>query len=110
MKILNKSNKDSKDDESEPSENKSDTDTKKTKKHELNPLSPIEDLISFIEEHSKPVAIKESLAKYRQCSICFEEYQLNDEVRIMPGCHHLFHVKCIDHWLKRFKGVCPIDK
>ena len=80
------------------------------KKAELSPLSPIEDLISFIEEHSKPMVINESLSKYPQCAICFEDYKLNDEIRIMPDCNHIFHVGCIDHWLKKFKGVCPIDK
>ena len=76
----------------------------------LNPLSPIEDLISFIEDHSKPQSLKESLAKYNQCTICFDEFKLGDEVRLMPDCKHIFHVNCIDHWLKKFKGVCPIDK
>jgi len=44
-----------------------------------------------------------------ECCICLEDYQDKDELRIMP-CKHEFHVACIDSWLTRQKGFCPICK
>ena len=76
----------------------------------IKSADPINDLLEFIEEHSKPLILDDVFSRYSSCSICFEEYKIDDEVRILPGCNHVFHVNCIDHWLKHFKGVCPIDK
>ncbi|KAF6163583.1 hypothetical protein GIB67_022148 [Kingdonia uniflora] len=28
------------------------------------------------------------------CAVCLGEYQ-GEEMRILPGCHHPFHLKCI---------------
>lgn len=43
-----------------------------------------------------------------QCSICLEEFEVDNEVKQLP-CSHFFHSTCIDQWLKVNK-VCPIDK
>ncbi|KNA06296.1 hypothetical protein SOVF_182210 [Spinacia oleracea] len=42
-----------------------------------------------------------------QCYICLLEYEEGDDVRILP-CHHEFHKKCIDKWLKEIHRVCPL--
>lgn len=42
-----------------------------------------------------------------QCYICLVEYDEGDDVRILP-CHHEFHKKCIDKWLKEIHRVCPL--
>ncbi|XP_076951133.1 E3 ubiquitin-protein ligase ATL9-like [Bidens hawaiensis] len=41
------------------------------------------------------------------CSICLEDYKPTDVVRLIPECGHLFHVKCIDTWLKAHP-TCPM--
>ncbi|KAM7263766.1 hypothetical protein ACFE04_001449 [Oxalis oulophora] len=41
------------------------------------------------------------------CSICLEDYEEKDMVRIIPECEHLFHIKCVDPWLKK-NSSCPI--
>lgn len=41
------------------------------------------------------------------CSICLEDYKADDAVRLFPECGHLFHVKCIDTWLKA-NPTCPV--
>ncbi|KAK8588775.1 hypothetical protein V6N13_087670 [Hibiscus sabdariffa] len=41
------------------------------------------------------------------CSICLADYKGNDSVRLLPGCGHLFHFKCVDHWL-RLHATCPV--
>ncbi|MFS8012243.1 putative transcription factor C2H2 family [Helianthus anomalus] len=41
------------------------------------------------------------------CSICLADYVATDMVRLLPECGHLFHVECIDTWLKVHR-TCPV--
>ncbi|KAJ9159707.1 hypothetical protein P3X46_025186 [Hevea brasiliensis] len=41
------------------------------------------------------------------CSICLAEYSDSDVLRLLPDCDHLFHVQCVDQWLK-LHPTCPI--
>ncbi|KAL3353424.1 hypothetical protein AABB24_018246 [Solanum stoloniferum] len=41
------------------------------------------------------------------CSICLGDYKDNDMLRLLPHCGHLFHLMCIDTWL-RLHPTCPI--
>lgn len=41
------------------------------------------------------------------CSVCTEDFVENDTVRILP-CGHIYHRRCIDPWLLRFSGNCPL--
>ncbi|KAL8427610.1 hypothetical protein Efla_005785 [Eimeria flavescens] len=40
------------------------------------------------------------------CSICLEEFALDDSIRVLQACGHIFHKSCIDIWLLR-NAVCP---
>nr|GEZ11277.1 RING-H2 finger protein ATL70-like [Tanacetum cinerariifolium] len=40
------------------------------------------------------------------CSICLADYKGKDLLRQLPDCGHLFHVKCVDPWL-RLNPTCP---
>ncbi|KVI00038.1 RING-H2 finger protein ATL70-like [Cynara cardunculus var. scolymus] len=40
------------------------------------------------------------------CSICLADYKGRDLLRQLPDCGHLFHVKCVDPWL-RLNPTCP---
>ncbi|KAM0688482.1 hypothetical protein COBT_000251 [Conglomerata obtusa] len=40
------------------------------------------------------------------CSICYEEYVLDEVIRKL-GCEHFFHKSCIANWLSR-SNICPI--
>ncbi|XP_048129704.1 E3 ubiquitin-protein ligase At1g63170 [Rhodamnia argentea] len=42
------------------------------------------------------------------CCICLSRYADNDELKELP-CHHVFHVDCIDKWLK-INASCPLCK
>ncbi|KAM7252600.1 hypothetical protein ACFE04_008109 [Oxalis oulophora] len=42
-----------------------------------------------------------------ECVICLEEFQDDDELRLLPKCDHMFHRDCIDNWFVR-KVICPL--
>ncbi|XP_010251603.1 PREDICTED: RING-H2 finger protein ATL67 [Nelumbo nucifera] len=41
------------------------------------------------------------------CSICLCDYKDGEMLRMMPDCHHFFHLCCIDAWL-RLNASCPV--
>ena len=41
------------------------------------------------------------------CSICTEDFETGENVRILP-CKHIYHRRCIDPWLLKFSGTCPL--
>jgi len=40
------------------------------------------------------------------CTICLDEYEVNQEMRTLP-CFHSFHAHCVAEWLTKNK-VCPV--
>jgi hypothetical protein len=43
------------------------------------------------------------------CSICIEDFEENESVRVLP-CGHLYHTDCIMPWLTTRCSNCPICK
>ncbi|CAM0883728.1 unnamed protein product [Alopecurus aequalis] len=41
-----------------------------------------------------------------ECAICLAEFAQGERVRVLPRCHHGFHVRCIDRWLSA-RQTCP---
>ncbi|GJM98271.1 hypothetical protein PR202_ga15261 [Eleusine coracana subsp. coracana] len=41
------------------------------------------------------------------CAVCLEDVRAGEMVRKLPACGHLFHVCCVDAWL-RSHPTCPI--
>ncbi|KAF8005698.1 hypothetical protein BT93_K0090 [Corymbia citriodora subsp. variegata] len=41
------------------------------------------------------------------CAICLQNIEVGETVRSLPGCHHMFHLTCVDKWLVRC-GSCPV--
>ena len=44
---------------------------------------------------------------WAQCAVCLSLVQEGEPVRRLPACAHLFHVCCIDMWL-RSQSTCPL--
>lgn len=42
-----------------------------------------------------------------ECAVCLEEIASEQPARVVPGCHHGFHMQCVDTWLSR-NSVCPV--
>ncbi len=41
------------------------------------------------------------------CSICTDDFQTGEDVRVLP-CNHKYHPACIDPWLLNVSGTCPL--
>ncbi|KAI2514102.1 RING-like zinc finger [Fragilaria crotonensis] len=44
------------------------------------------------------------------CSICIDEFEDGERIRILPKCHHGFHFDCIKPWLTERQSRCPLCK
>ncbi|XP_060173287.1 RING-H2 finger protein ATL54 [Lycium barbarum] len=42
-----------------------------------------------------------------ECSVCLNEFQDDDSLRLLPKCNHAFHIHCIDTWLRSHTN-CPL--
>ncbi|KAJ7971691.1 RING-H2 finger protein [Quillaja saponaria] len=51
--------------------------------------------------------LKKSDSTSTCCSICLADYKSTDMLRLLPDCGHLFHLKCVDPWL-RLNPTCPV--
>lgn len=43
------------------------------------------------------------------CPICLDDFEDGADVKVLP-CQHFFHVDCINPWLERRSGRCPLCK
>ncbi|KAL1188821.1 RING-H2 finger protein ATL1 [Cardamine amara subsp. amara] len=43
----------------------------------------------------------------QECSVCLNEFQEDEKLRIIPNCCHVFHSDCIDIWLQG-NANCPL--
>lgn len=48
-----------------------------------------------------------SAAKEEHCAVCLGEMEDGELGRLLPACRHVFHVGCIDAWL-RLSSTCPV--
>ncbi|WCJ41639.1 RING/U-box superfamily protein [Euphorbia peplus] len=42
-----------------------------------------------------------------ECAICLGEFEEKENVRMIPYCRHVFHLECIETWLK-MHVTCPV--
>nr|XP_043633634.1 RING-H2 finger protein ATL70-like [Erigeron canadensis] len=60
-----------------------------------------------INETSKSTTTSIAIDYGSGCSICLADYKPMEVLKLLPECGHLFHVKCIDTWLK-VQSTCPV--
>lgn len=81
----------------------------------MNPFNSPDMRESLTTDYRSPPYKRESLITIKitkdhikvqlQCSICFEDFKLNEEVKQTP-CKHCYHEICITHWA-RIQNTCP---
>ncbi|XP_042503867.1 RING-H2 finger protein ATL51-like [Macadamia integrifolia] len=49
----------------------------------------------------------DGLVEGTDCSVCLNEFQEDENLRLLPKCSHAFHPTCIDTWLKAHSN-CPL--
>ncbi|XP_020221172.1 RING-H2 finger protein ATL54 [Cajanus cajan] len=49
----------------------------------------------------------EGLIEGTECVVCLSEFQEDENLRLLPKCHHAFHLPCIDTWLRSHTN-CPM--
>jgi len=42
-----------------------------------------------------------------ECAVCLCEFEANEKGRLLPKCHHSFHIDCIDMWFQSH-STCPL--
>jgi hypothetical protein len=43
---------------------------------------------------------------FSRCSICLNDFLVNEKLKQFPGCEHLYHIKCLDLWMS-IEPNCP---
>lgn len=64
-------------------------------------------MYSQVKKHHKGGGEGDSSSIVSGCSICLADYRDDHMLRVLPDCGHLFHLRCIDPWLKLHPS-CPI--
>lgn len=49
----------------------------------------------------------DGLIEGTECSVCLNEFQEDENLRLLPKCSHGFHLPCIDTWLRSHQN-CPL--
>ncbi|KAL4749712.1 hypothetical protein BDW72DRAFT_213871 [Aspergillus terricola var. indicus] len=48
------------------------------------------------------------ISEGERCLICLSEYEVDEELRQLTKCEHLYHRDCIDQWLTTGRNSCPL--
>jgi len=48
-------------------------------------------------------------SEYSDCSICYENYTDQDDIRKLKSCNHYYHKECINNWVINYNNnTCPM--
>jgi len=61
------------------------------------PLVRYKDMVSELEQSSED----------RECPVCLAPFEADDNLRMLPGCSHVFHFDCIAAWFLSHT-TCPL--
>ncbi|XP_071700527.1 E3 ubiquitin-protein ligase ATL23-like [Rutidosis leptorrhynchoides] len=64
--------------------------------------------LSATELDKIPITTGKELGVATECSVCLDDIEMEQAVRVVPGCNHGFHVQCADTWFSK-NPVCPFQ-
>ncbi|XP_020400065.1 RING-H2 finger protein ATL80 [Zea mays] len=78
----------------------------------LSDVADVATMPAFPFQPAQPVAASEGERQPPRrsgvlCAVCLEDVRAGEIVRQLPACRHLFHVECIDVWLRSHR-TCPL--
>lgn len=69
----------------------------------LMKLLPVYEYVGLMQQGKVLDAGKER----QECSVCLNLFEEKETVRVLPKCHHVFHIHCIDKWFESHAN-CPL--
>lgn len=66
-------------------------------------IAPAQPVVAAASTGADNASPDESLG----CSICTEDFEKGQDLRVLP-CDHKFHPECVDPWLLNVSGTCPL--
>ncbi|XP_039134613.1 RING-H2 finger protein ATL73-like [Dioscorea cayenensis subsp. rotundata] len=63
-------------------------------------------VVDAIPVHAYTKKEKSLWLSQNDCPVCLGELEEGEPIKVLPDCHHIFHVLCIDTWLA-FHSTCP---
>ncbi|XP_071700482.1 E3 ubiquitin-protein ligase ATL23-like [Rutidosis leptorrhynchoides] len=57
--------------------------------------------LSAAELDKIPTTTGKELGATTECSVCLDDIEMSQTVRVVPGCNHGFHVQCADTWFSK---------
>ncbi|CAL9007303.1 unnamed protein product [Prunus brigantina] len=42
------------------------------------------------------------------CAVCLYEFEVEEEIRCLTNCKHIFHRACLDRWMDHDQKTCPL--
>ena len=102
--LLYKAAKDDEDDDKEGDE----ADTTKTKESTDSELESVDIESVDIEQPLDSALLLSTTCT--MCSICIDEFEDSETIRVLPKCRHGFHTECIKPWLTERQSCCPLCK
>ncbi|PIA56692.1 hypothetical protein AQUCO_00700806v1 [Aquilegia coerulea] len=68
---------------------------------------PVKNGLSDSELKKLPCSVACREIKEKECVVCLEDIEVGQLLRLLPDCHHGFHLECADAWLSK-NSACPI--
>ncbi|PON83676.1 43kDa postsynaptic protein [Trema orientale] len=60
------------------------------------------------DDHHEKVAINDKDDQGRECVVCMNPIEPEDEVRVPITCRHVYHRECLDSWVDQGQSTCPL--
>ena len=86
-------------------------DKTKTKDSETTSLdTPVTSTDTDEEQPAAASPVSRNFSSCTMCSICIDDFEVGERIRVLPRCGHAFHTECIMTWLTERQGCCPLCK